>query len=150
MAERKVKLNPNQVLFKEGAVGKHGYVLKQGKIEISVMPGDDKIVLAVLTPTVVFGEMAVLFFDNKRTATATALEYSELVEIHKDDFNAYLKKTPNIIVHILDALVRRLRKTTEMVGTKPETFLAICEILNLMAVHKNETIHYKHTVNSIS
>jgi CRP-like cAMP-binding protein len=150
MAERIITLNPNEVLFKEGTIGRFAYVLKKGKIEISIKAGGEKLALDTLEPTVIFGEMAVLFEESKRTATATAVEYTELVQIEKQDLEEYLKKTPKIIVHILDALVERLRKTTEKVGKTPNVFLAVSEVLNLMAMHKKDELIYSRTVSAIS
>lgn len=144
------KLNPNMILFKEGSIGEIAYILKKGRIEISVTPADEKLVLAVLKPPAVFGEMALLFKEEKRTATAKALEYTELIQVGREELDIQFKKSPKIIVHILDALVRRLRNTTERVGKSPDKFIGVCEVLNLMSLHKQEEFLYSETISAIA
>ena len=110
------KLYPNEVLFKEGSVGELAYVIKKGSVEISVESVGQKVVLAILEPPAIFGEMALIFKEEKRTATVTALEYTELVQIEKQTFDEYFEKSPPIMEHMVNALVNRLKRTTDRVG----------------------------------
>ena len=126
------KLNPNEILFKEGSVGELAYVIKKGSVEISVMSAGQEVVLAILEPPAIFGEMALIFKEEKRTATVTALEYTELVQIEKQTFEEYFKKSPPIMEHIVNTLVSRLKRTTDRVGTTADIFIGTAEILNLL------------------
>lgn len=144
------KLNPNEVLFKEGSTGEIAYVVKKGSVEISVMSSGRKVVLAILEPPAIFGEMALLFNEEKRSATAMALEYSELVQIEKQTFGEYFKKSPPIMEHMVNALVSRLRRTTVRVAETTDKFIGTAEILNLLSQHGVEDIDYSRTVVAMS
>lgn len=144
------QFHQNEVIFKEGSRGNVAYILKDGRVEISMNSGDDKIVLAVLEPVSVFGEMALLMDDNRRVATATALQYSEAVEIDKETFDTYIDKSPKVIGTILKVLVERLKKVNQMVTKGPDLFLGACEILNILAQHASRGIPYDAAVKAIA
>ena len=140
----------NQVIFKEGSTGEIAYILKKGRVEISVKSHGKKIVLETLKPVVVFGEMALMLEEHQRTATATVVEYSELVEIHKSAFDDFIKKSPQIIATVLLALAERLQKTTTRASRAPDLFVSTSEILNLLAIHNKLELSYSQTVNAVS
>ncbi len=144
------KLYMNEILFREGDIGEIAYVVRKGAIEISIESGGGKIVLANLGASAVFGEMAIIFDEERRTATAMATEYTELVQIHKNDFEKFLAKSPKIIVHLLNALVSRLQQTTQRLGKAPNVFLGCCEMINLLSYHNREVIDYDVTVHSMA
>ena len=73
------KFKKDQRIFNVGARGDAAYILRSGSVEISIDKAGRKVVLAVLQPPVVFGEMALLLEDSDRTATAIAVEESELI-----------------------------------------------------------------------
>ncbi len=106
------KYSQNETICKEGATGTAAYILRKGKVEVSVDVEGNKKVLTILEPVTVFGEMALLLKDHKRTATAIALEYSEIVEIEKKYFDEYIGESPLVIATALKALVERLLDTT--------------------------------------
>jgi CRP/FNR family cyclic AMP-dependent transcriptional regulator len=144
------RLNPNEILFKEGSTGELAYVIKKGSVEVSVMTAGQKVVLAILEPPAIFGEMALIFKEEKRTATVTALEYSELVQIEKLTFDGYFQKSPPIMEHMVNALVNRLKRTTDRVGATSDKFIGTAEILNLMGQHAVESIDYTRTLVATS
>ena len=94
------------VIFGEGVKGDSAYLLKEGRVEISKMMDGKKKVFAILKPVSMFGEMAILLGDEKRTATAVALEDSKVVEIKKDDFESYIRQSPAMISTLLNVLVQ--------------------------------------------
>ncbi|HUU41133.1 MAG TPA: cyclic nucleotide-binding domain-containing protein, partial [Desulfatiglandales bacterium] len=99
------------VIFKEGTHGVAVYVLNSGKVEISKTVGDKKIVIEILKPGAVFGEMS--FIDNApRSATAIALEETVAELIDKDFLDREFNQIASDFRQIIIALVRRLRKTT--------------------------------------
>ncbi len=106
------KYSQNETICKEGATGTAAYILRKGRVEVSVDVEGNKKVLTILEPVTVFGEMALLLKDHKRTATAIALEYSEIVEIEKKYFDEYIGESPPVIATALKALVERLLDTT--------------------------------------
>jgi CRP/FNR family cyclic AMP-dependent transcriptional regulator len=99
------------IIFKEGTHGVAVYVLKSGKVEISKAVENKKVVLDLLGPGDIFGEMS--FLDNApRSATAIALEETVVELIDKDFLDREFNQIASDFRGIVIALVRRLRKTT--------------------------------------
>lgn len=140
----------NEVIFKEGLTGNVAYILKKGHVEISVETHGRKVVLTTLKPVTVFGEMALMLKEHKRTATAIALEHSEMVEIGKKAFDDYVERSPQVIATVLMALVNRLQITTVTSSRSPDIFIGTSEILNLLAIHDSRQLFYDKTVKAIS
>lgn len=127
------KFNKGDVVFREGSVGNSAYILKGGRIEISTGADHRKVVISVLKPLSIFGEMAVLSRDHRRTATAVAVDNAEVVEIDKMSFDEYLRGIPPVIMTILEDLVERLKETTKrIVPSNLDLFISTCRILNLL------------------
>ena len=102
----------NSIIFEEGSFGSAAYILKKGLVEISTRASGKKVVLAELTPVTIFGEMALLTTEQKRTATAQAIGYVEVIEIDKDNFDTLMSDSPAIITTLLYATTSRLVDTT--------------------------------------
>ena len=138
------------VIFGEGSKGDTAYLLKEGRVEISKMMDGKKKVFAILKPVSMFGEMAILLGDEKRTATAVALEDSKVVEIKKDDFEDYMRQSPAIIATLLNVLVHRLKTATTKSLRVPNLFLGICNIFSLYGKHGMRSLNYLDTLNILS
>ncbi|MBF0508125.1 MAG: cyclic nucleotide-binding domain-containing protein [Deltaproteobacteria bacterium] len=122
------------VIFKENSRGDAAFIVKLGAVEISKLILGRKVVLGVFREGQVFGEMA-LINTVKRTATATALEYTELIHITKDQLMVALGRSPKIVESLVVALVNRLIHTTEILsGIAGRDFLmGAAMILDLMS-----------------
>ncbi len=140
----------NEVVFEEGWRGASAYILKKGSIEISIRVRGKKVVIKTLEPVAVFGEMALILREHKRTATALARMDSEVVVISREVFEDYIQRTPQIIRTVLETFASRLRETTQKVSRTPDLFLAICNILNLMLIHDRTELVYDQTVEILS
>lgn len=138
------------VIFGEGSKGDTAYLLKEGRVEISKMVDGKKKVFAILTPISMFGEMAILLGDEKRTATAVALEDSKVVEIKKHDFEEYIRQSPPIIGTLVKVLVHRLKTATSKSLRVPNLFLGICNTFSLYAKHGVTKLNYLDTLNYLS
>ena len=71
-------------------------MIVEGRIKVTIL-GDDgrEIILTMLGPGDFFGEMALL--DNEpRSATAIAVEESELLSLHRTDFQGVIGDNPAI------------------------------------------------------
>ena len=132
------KFYNGDVIFTEGELGDAAYILRKGRVEISIGRDADRVTLAELTAPAVFGEIAVLLRGQRRTATATALEYSEAAEIDKPSFMRVLDSTDEVIGAVLNAAVERLKETTARVTGAPDVYGAVSEFLDLFA-HHHET-----------
>lgn len=146
------KFIKGEVVFKEGSVGNSAYILKAGRIEISTGANSKKMVISVLKPLSIFGEMAVLSKDHRRTATAVAAENAEVVEIDKLSFDEYLRGVPPVIMSILEGLVERLKETTKrIVPSSFDLFISTCRILNLLTTTGGkEEVPYEETAVQVA
>ena len=139
------------IVFRQGEVGNAAYILTQGSVEISMVEDKNKVVLDILTPVAVFGEMALLLKDKRRTATATILGPAKVAEISKKDFDDFFQKSPKLISAVLKAMVSRLQHTNVRVMNSPDLYTMLTETLYLMAQHsKFNDIRYKELVVCMS
>ena len=106
------------VIFKEGSYGIAVHILQSGKVEISKTLKDSKIVVEILGPGDIFGDMS--FIDHSpRSATAIALEDTVLELVDKDFLDKEFNQIDSDFREIVTTLVRRLRKTTQRLVSLP-------------------------------
>ncbi|MDQ2714829.1 MAG: Crp/Fnr family transcriptional regulator [Chloroflexota bacterium] len=112
---RKRTFRAGEVIFHRDDPGQVLYVIKEGKVKISlVSPDGQEISLVVFGKGEYFGEFALL--DSlPRSADAIALERVECYTLQRSDFHKSIMKNPQIAIHVLGALTRRLRNTDNMV-----------------------------------
>lgn len=144
------KFQAGEVIFSEGSTGYAAYLLKSGRVEISVTAEGEKMVLAMLEEKSVFGEMALVLEGQTRTATATAFEDSEVVKIPKEVFDRYMRESPKLISICLIAIANRLQRTTSTASRSPEPFLGTAHVLHLFAIHDKAELFYGKTVEILS
>ncbi len=144
------KFYSGDVVFREGELGDDAYVIQKGRVEISLGSGEDKVILDELAEGDVFGEISVLLKGQRRTATATVLELSDIVEITKSAFLEAVEDAPPVIRAVLHAAVMRLQKTTSRVVSAPDPLVATGDILHLMVSHEVGEIEYYQALRSVS
>ena len=137
-------------IFEEGAVATVAYLIEQGSIEISTTRKGHKIILAVLKPGSIFGEMALVLSEQKRTASAKALEDSEVVVIDKGTFYKYLMKASPVIRTLVGDLIDRLYKTTAKLVESDDLTISICQMLRLLTQHQVAELDYDGAVKVFS
>jgi len=87
---RERRLAKGEALFRKGAKGDALYIIKKGRIKISVSSHTgDEAVLAIFSASDFFGEMALLD-GEPRSADAFALEPTELLLLGRPDFISFL------------------------------------------------------------
>lgn len=151
MSSTQLHCEKDQIIFRIGETGDTAYVLIEGSVEISIEEENNKTVLAVFQPVSVFGEMALLLKDQKRTATARAISKSKLATISRNDFDDFINQSPKVITAVLKAIVSRLQLTTERITHSPELYMVIIENLNLLIQHRVfDWINYDLFAQSIS
>ncbi len=131
-----------KVIFNEGDMGDAAYLLQEGQIEVSKQVAGRSKVLDVLSPVSVFGEMAVLLPDRKRTATAKALGPVKVVVVNKKSFEAFIQKTPGMIQSILNVLVRRLKASTDKHVHSSGVYHGLVMTIGLLCQHDVQDIDY--------
>jgi CRP/FNR family transcriptional regulator/CRP/FNR family cyclic AMP-dependent transcriptional regulator len=104
------RFNPGQVIFHLGDPGGLLYLISKGKVKISHTTTEgQEVVLAILGPGDFFGELALLD-DSPRSATAVALEVTETLTLHREEFMRYLSDNPDFALHVLKTLARHIRR----------------------------------------
>lgn len=96
-----------EVIFCENEPPNEVYILKKGKVRISRIVDGKDIQLFVMKPGDVFGEMALL--ENKnRSATAVALEETEVLVINRANFEMMTQKEPQLMTKLIALLADRI------------------------------------------
>jgi len=102
--------SPGTVIMKEGDSGDALYIVVRGRVEVS-RRGQR---LTELGPGDSLGEMSVLDRAS-RSATATALEETELLRIGSDEFYEILHEQVEIAEGVIRVLCTRLRQLDERI-----------------------------------
>ena len=104
---------PGETIFRMGDPGEAMMAVLSGAIKVSVSSEDgNEIILAVLHPNDIIGEVAILD-GRERTADATALTEAHLAILDRRDVMAFFDAHPRMWARIVDVLCRRLRATNE-------------------------------------
>jgi CRP-like cAMP-binding protein len=106
-----------QEIFRQGQPPRDAYLIERGKVEISVMSNDRKVVIGYKQTGDVFGEMA-LIDKAPRMATATAVEPTVCVVITQSLFDEHLGKATPLLRKVLTTFTSNLRSVGERVGGK--------------------------------
>lgn len=125
---------PSQIIFREGLPGTSTYVVRAGKVEISVQREGRKVILATLGEGALFGEMAP-FDGGLRSATASAATACELWCIRTEGFREMVDSCPPFVKTMVDSLVSRVRKlNTRLVSSaNMESWLAVAHMVDLLS-----------------
>jgi CRP/FNR family transcriptional regulator/CRP/FNR family cyclic AMP-dependent transcriptional regulator len=105
------------VVFFENEEGDTMFMILEGRIKVTIL-GDDgrEIILSVLGAGDFFGEMALL--DNEpRSATAIAAEETELLLLHRTEFQGVLAQNSSISTALIRVLNQRLRRANHQIST---------------------------------
>src|SRR5256885_2933034 len=104
-----------EVIFHREDPGQVLYVIKEGKVKISLIsPEGQEISLVVFGKGECFGEFAIL--DGlSRSADAIAMEKVECYTLQRSDFHKAIMKNPKIAIQVMEVLSKRLRSTDQMV-----------------------------------
>jgi CRP/FNR family transcriptional regulator, cyclic AMP receptor protein len=104
-----VQLERNDTLFNEGDNANDLYVVLTGRIAIAKRSPDGReSLVALMEPGDLFGEMP-LFDEEPRSATARALERSDLTSVPFEVVRAELEAHPSLLWDIVAMFATRLR-----------------------------------------
>ncbi len=94
-------------IFQAGEATKGIYLVKSGKVEISLLTADGwKQPLAVLSENQIFGELSVIEDKKTHGANATAIEDTAVLRITADDFKALEKSDTLMMYKIMRTMAR--------------------------------------------
>ena len=103
----------DSVVFMRGDPGDALYGVVTGRVRISASgSGGKEVFLNIMEPGDAFGEIALLD-GQPRTAAATTLAPTELMIIRREDFLGLVKREPQLAVHLIELLCKRVRWTSE-------------------------------------
>ena len=115
---KRLSYGKGQKIIVEGADSTTLYIIKSGLVHITKEIDKIDKLLSVLGAGDFFGEMC-LFTPGLRSATATAIEETILIQIEKKEFDKLVEEKPRVAAKILYAMMeemtRRVRDGNEMV-----------------------------------
>jgi len=106
------KIRKGQVVIREGQKGQCGFIVKQGRLEVSRGSGESRIVLGELSEGDILGESA-MFEDVTRRATVKALSDGEVLVFGKRDMLNMARQSPLELFMIIDSLSGKIERTNE-------------------------------------
>ncbi|NDV24475.1 Crp/Fnr family transcriptional regulator [Desulfovibrio sp. JC022] len=121
-----------KVIFHEGQESKIAYMIKSGSVDIFKVIDKKKTVMATLRRGDIFGEMSLLA-NQKRTASAEASSFCELVVLTEEMMKKLLQSSPETVRKMLELLAKRVAATDlKASGSEQnDSFLALATILDL-------------------
>lgn len=132
------RFSAGQVVFHHGDPAGLLYIIQKGKIKISYATAEgQEALLAILGKDDFFGELALLD-EAPRSATAQALEPTETLTLHREEFLHFLRHNPDFALHVLRVLTQRIRHLNNQIS---DTFFLDLParlartLLNLAAQH---------------
>ncbi|MCB1175254.1 MAG: cyclic nucleotide-binding domain-containing protein [Leptospiraceae bacterium] len=129
------RYSAGDLIFCENEPGYELYILQAGRLKITKMVDGQEVMLAVLQPGDIFGEMAIL--DNKpRTATAILAEEATMLAINKANFEGMVQAQPQLATKLITLLSERIWTAyrqlanlmiSEAIGRLYDTMLTLAE-----------------------
>jgi CRP-like cAMP-binding protein len=97
----------NTMICSEAEPGDELYIIQKGTIKVSKIVDDKEVLLALLKPGDIFGEMALL--ENKpRSASGIAHEDTTVMVVNKANFQRMVQAQPQIITRLTQLLAERI------------------------------------------
>jgi len=109
------RYSDKDVIVSEGIKSNNAYVVLSGKVHVTKKVDKKTIVIGTLGEGEVFGEMG-LISDSVRSANVVAMGDVVVGILDKELFEKNLQSLPDDFSAVLNALVTRLRLTTDMLA----------------------------------
>jgi len=152
------KYAAGQMVFAKADLGNNFFIVKTGRIKIfTTVGGGKKKTFAYLKKGDFFGEMSLLG-GRTRSASAQAVEDSEVLVISKKNFKRLIIENPDFSLNLLQTLVERLHKANKdmesmlfhnILGRLAEAILELSKDKHTkpvkMAIDQNELAQYLGT-----
>lgn len=103
-----IRLQPGEVLFREGDPPTTAFILDEGQVEIRATQRGRQVMLALLGPGAIIGEMAVID-AAPRTATAVALSACRLIALDRAQIAERIEGADPVIRALLKGTLQRYR-----------------------------------------
>jgi membrane protein len=115
-------------IFKEGDHGQEMFYILMGRVQVEKSAGATKKILAEMGPGSYFGEMAALI-DVPRTASALAIEDSDIAIINSDTFHNLLRGSEGISLFMLKEFSNRIKHTSAALEELSQSWVKLIAIL---------------------
>jgi CRP/FNR family transcriptional regulator, cyclic AMP receptor protein len=113
-----LKLDQGQILFEKGDPGDRLFIILEGKVELFIQTvAGEKIVLTVVGQGDMFGEIS-MADQGPRTATAVALEKTELIVLTREDLLLFFRRRPDAAIDMIAAMGGMIRKADDLLRTR--------------------------------
>lgn len=109
------RYSKGDVIVSEGIVSNNAYIILEGKVNITKKVDKKNILINTLNKGEVFGEMG-LISKTVRSASVVAAGDVTIGVIEREQFEAIVAKLPDDIRTIVQALVDRLRYTSDQLS----------------------------------
>lgn len=103
---------PGQTIFTQGEAGEDAYIIETGRVEVTKGNGHAEIVIGVVEPGGLIGEMA-LIDKSPRMATARAMKLTTCIIVPKKIFDRMLRDSSPVLRVVLSTVMQRLRKEAD-------------------------------------
>ena len=111
---RRHRYAAGEVVFHEGDPADSLHVIESGRVSVGLTTSyGNQVTFAIESQGEMFGELALLTAGSRRTATVTALERTETMVIHRDDFDRLRADRPQVTEALLRILAARVRTLSE-------------------------------------
>lgn len=123
-----------EVIFSEGQKGNTFYIIKSGRVEITLEQNGRKVTLGTLGPGSCFGEMAALT-GERRAASATALTSTLAVEIDTEYVMKWTEVQDPLLRTVLKSLSERVRHLNEEKrdsSSEDNLIISVATMLNIL------------------
>lgn len=95
------------MIFSESEPGDEMYIIQHGSVKITKIINDKEVLLAMLKPSDIFGEMALI--ENKpRSASAIAHKETTVMVVNRNNFEKMAESQPQLISRLLELLSNRI------------------------------------------
>lgn len=146
---RRRRFERNEVVFHQGDPGASIHVIESGWFLVQVLTrGGDRVGMTIEGPGEVFGELALLDADGRRTATIRALRPAETLSLDAEQFHELRQRQPEIdrfLVALLTSRVERLTRQLAETAWTPADQRVCHQVVRLAEVFDGGPIYLKQT-----
>ena len=106
-------LEPKETLFRKGDPGSQLYGILSGSLKVMATGADGKdVMFTIMGPGEVIGEISLLD-GGQRSASAVAVEPTELLTLHRRELLPFLETHPRAVIGLAGVLAARVRRLSE-------------------------------------
>ncbi|MGQ0570893.1 MAG: Crp/Fnr family transcriptional regulator [Armatimonadota bacterium] len=104
-----------ETVFRQSDPGSTLYIIESGEVKVTLVSSHGKeVILAILGQGGFFGELALLDGESRSADAVTRVD-SRLLALHREPFLEFLRSHPSTAIRVIEALSRRVRRTTGLV-----------------------------------